>query len=98
MSVDESARETQTAARKPRRFTYRKRFFALNPRWALSQTVCLLRGNGAMDRGVGRAGERMGPARLFAAAILAALAAASLAARAGDEVSRPVAVGVKLVQ
>ncbi len=40
----------------------------------------------------------MGPARLFAAAILAALAAASLAARAGDEVSRPVAVGVKLVQ
>ncbi len=40
----------------------------------------------------------MGPARLFAAAILAALAAASLAARAGDEVSRPVAVGVKLAQ
>ena len=40
----------------------------------------------------------MGPARLFAAAFLAALAAASLAARAGDEVSRPVAVGVKLAQ
>ncbi len=40
----------------------------------------------------------MGPARLFAAAILAALAAASTAARAADEVSRPVAVGVKLVQ
>ncbi len=40
----------------------------------------------------------MGPARLFAATILAALAAASPAARAGDEVSRPVAVGVKLAQ
>ncbi len=40
----------------------------------------------------------MGPARLFSAAILAALAVSVLAARAGDEVSRPVAVGVKLAQ
>ena len=40
----------------------------------------------------------MGPVRLFAAAILAALAAAPTAPGAADEVSRPVAVGVKLVQ
>lgn len=40
----------------------------------------------------------MGPARLFAAAVLAALAATSLAARARDDAPRPVAVGVNLVQ
>ncbi|MGO9419125.1 N-acetylmuramoyl-L-alanine amidase [Roseiarcus sp.] len=51
-----------------------------------------------MDQKEGRAGERMGPARPFAAAAVFALLAATPKPSAAEGAARPVAVGVKLVQ